>query len=135
MEEEKIVEQIIDENIMMAELIELENAIPAVELGGPTGELGKLGEKVYHQYYLEHREKIIEQSLKYYSENKEEVIKKTKERYRTIHKEKLQEKYNRLKEKHLKDLKFCKLCDKEKETYAIYCAQCIYDKFGGSIEI
>ena len=128
---EEITESIDEFNILKYELTEAEK----YDVDKILEENSKLTDKMYKQYYLEHREQIKTLANLYYQNNREERMRITKERYRVIHKEKLQEKYNKLKAKHMKELKQCKNCEKEKEVYSIYCPECIYAKFGCSIEI
>ena len=127
----EILESIDDLNILKYELTEAEN----YDVDKILEENSKLNDKIYRDYYLEHREQIKTLANLYYKNNREDRMRITKERYRVIHKEKLQEKYNKLKAKHIKELKQCKNCEKEKEVYSIYCPECIYAKFGCSIEI
>ena len=128
---DEVQESIDDLHILKYELTEAEN----YDVDKMLEDNSKLTDKLYKQYYLEHREQIKTLANLYYKNNREDRMRITKERYRVIHKEKLQEKYNKLKAKHIKELKQCKNCEKEKEVYSIYCPECIYAKFGSSIEI
>ena len=94
---------------------------------------------VSRKYYEQHAEEIINRASRYYEQNKEKVSLRNKEKYREIKNnklhEKLQEKYNKTKEKYLKSLQICDMCNEHKEVFSILCDTCIHEKYGDNIRI